>query len=322
LESKSSSPALIRKQGAWGKARFTHDYYSVEDGSKKDFDVGTLGYADAPLLSAVSIFGVGYGVSGGKSLYPQRKFIVLGEQFAVHDDVPSPADPGGLLWAYLHGTRNGFPYHYVAKLPDIVTDVVSFCPNVSPSLYRLPWKPDTLAKITQGNNNGPTHSGGQARAFDFRMPKFTPGYATRGGVVTLVREKRTKQSNPQLVKLFSETSGGKIDLWVPGNTLLIKHQDGTYSYYTHMIKNGVVPKKHDIVERGDRIITVGSTGNVTGPHLHYHVTTTGDTEEEARGKTTLIRFEVALLPKNLGVIPCKVPKRGEAWVSTNRKPTS
>lgn len=322
LESKSSVPALIRKQGAWGKAVFNRDYFSVEDGSKTDFDIGTLGYADAPLLPAASVFGVGYGVSADKSLYPQRKFILLGEQFAVHDDVPSQANPGGLLWAYVYGTRNGFPYHYVAKLPDLVTDIVSFCPNVGPSLYRLPWKPGTLEKVTQGNHNGPTHSGGQAFAYDFKMPKFTTGYATRGGVVRLVEENRTKQSNPKQVKYMKEISGGKIDLWVPGNTLIIEHQDGNYSFYTHMPKGGVFPKKGDVVERGDKIITVGSTGNVTGPHLHYHVTTAADTEKEALGGTVLIRFEIApYFAPNSG-IPCQVPKRGEAWTSTNRKPTS
>jgi murein DD-endopeptidase MepM/ murein hydrolase activator NlpD len=38
------------------------------------------------------------------------------------------------------------------------------------------------------------------------------------------------------------------------------------------LKNGVVPQEGDYVERGDVIIVVGNTGNSTGAHLHYHVT--------------------------------------------------
>jgi PKD repeat protein len=323
LEFKISSPAVIRKQGGWGKAVFNVDLFSVEDGSETDFDVATLEGVEAPLLPGAGVFGVGYGLSDGKSLRPQRKFISMGEQFAVHDDIPSATDPGGLLGAYVYGTRNGFPYQYVARLPDIVTDVVRFCPNISPAFYRLPWKAGTLEKVTQGNNNEPTHSGEQAFAFDFKMPKYTFGYATRGGVVTLVEEDRTEQSNPNVVKYVNQISGETVDLWQPGNTLIIKHQDGTYSFYTHMQPKGVYPKKDDVVERGDKIIVVGNTGNVTGPHLHYHVTTTGQTEDEALGNTILIRFEVTPIYAPGQVVPvCRVPKRNEVWASTNSKPSS
>jgi murein DD-endopeptidase MepM/ murein hydrolase activator NlpD len=323
LEFKRSSSAVIRKQGGWGKAVFDVDLFSVEDGSQTDFDVATLDGVEAPLLPGAGVFGVGYGLSDGESLRPQRKFISMGEQFAVHDDIPSATDPGGLLSAYVYGTRNGFPYQYVAKLPDIVTDVVRFCPNISPAFYRLPWKAGTYEKVTQGNNNQPTHSGGQAFAFDFKMPKFTIGYATRGGVVTLVEEDRTKQSNPNTVKYVKQISGGTVDLWQPGNTLIIKHQDSTYSLYTHMQPKGVYPEEGDVVERGDKIIVIGNTGNITGPHLHYHVTTTGETEGAALGNTILIRFEVTPIYAPGQVVPvCRVPKRNEVWASTNSKPSS
>ena len=315
LESDSLAAAVVRAQGAWGVAVFNRDLFSVEDGSTTDFDVGTLTGVDAPLLPGASVFGVGYGVAGGASLAPQRTFVAVGEQFAVHDDVPTQADPGGLLWAYVNGSRDGFPYHYVARLPDIVTDVVTFCPNISPSFYRLPWKAGKVYKTTQGNNEKLTHNGGQAFAFDFGMPVLTPGYATRGGVVTIVEEGRTKQSNPKAVKFIKDLTG--VNTWVPGNTLVIEHQDGTSSLYTHMVKGGVVPKKYDVVERGEKIITTGSTGNVTGPHLHYHVTSTGQTEDEALGNTVLIRFEVAP-PFAPGLAtPCVIPKRGDTWASTN-----
>ncbi|HWI71444.1 MAG TPA: M23 family metallopeptidase, partial [Baekduia sp.] len=320
LEDKRSAPAIVRRQGAWGTASYDRVVFSVEDGSTTDFDTATLVGVNAPALPGASVFGVGYAIAGGASQRPTRSYILEGQQFAVHDDVPTQDDPAGLLWAYVNGTRDGHPYHYVATLPNIVTDVVDFCPNKGPSLYRLPWKANTLQMVTQGNASEPTHSGGQRYAFDFKMPLLTSGYATRGGVVTLVEEKRTKQSNPKAVKYWKQVTGGKLDLWQPGNTLLIRHQDGSTSLYTHMMPNGIVPEVGDVVERGDRITVTGATGNVTGPHLHYHVSSTGDDENAALGNTIPISFEVAALPAQ--PVPCVVPKRGQAWLSTNSKPSS
>ena len=100
-------------------------------------------------LGGATVFGVGYAIAGGASQRPNRSYILQGQQFAVHDDVPTQAAPAGLLWAYVNGTRDGHPYHYVATLPHIVTDVVDFCPNKGPSLYRLPWKANTLQAVTQ-----------------------------------------------------------------------------------------------------------------------------------------------------------------------------
>ncbi len=53
---------------------------------------------------------MGYEIQGGKTTYPQAGFVDQGEKFAVHDDVPDPMKPTGLLWAYILGTRGGgFP---------------------------------------------------------------------------------------------------------------------------------------------------------------------------------------------------------------------
>lgn len=53
-----------------------------------------------------------------------------------------------------------------------------------------------------------------------------------------------------------------------GNAVVIKHDDGSYSYYGHMTSYTV--KQGDKVKTGDRIGYVGSTGSgSTGNHLHF-----------------------------------------------------
>jgi murein DD-endopeptidase MepM/ murein hydrolase activator NlpD len=59
------------------------------------------------------------------------------------------------------------------------------------------------------------------------------------------------------------------DLYYSGNTVIIDHGLGLYSYLGHMSKSAV--KEGDRVETGDIIGRVGATGRVTGPHLHWTV---------------------------------------------------
>lgn len=52
-----------------------------------------------------------------------------------------------------------------------------------------------------------------------------------------------------------------------GNFIKIKHKYGFESIYGHLSKISV--KKGEVVIKGQKIGKVGSTGKVTGPHLHY-----------------------------------------------------
>jgi murein DD-endopeptidase MepM/ murein hydrolase activator NlpD len=57
------------------------------------------------------------------------------------------------------------------------------------------------------------------------------------------------------------------DHYFPGRTIIIDHGLGLYSYLAHLSEFEV--KEGDIVERGQTIALSGSTGRVTGPHLHW-----------------------------------------------------
>ncbi|MFD5398659.1 M23 family metallopeptidase [Streptomyces sp. NPDC127097] len=59
-----------------------------------------------------------------------------------------------------------------------------------------------------------------------------------------------------------------------GNAIVIKHDNGMYTQYAHLSQIGVNVGQQ--VGTGDKIGLSGSTGNSTGPHLHFEVRTGPD----------------------------------------------
>ncbi len=62
-------------------------------------------------------------------------------------------------------------------------------------------------------------------------------------------------------------------LTVHGNTTIIDHGWGIYSMYCHQSEFDVQVGQQ--VKAGDLIGKVGSTGRVTGPHLHWEIWVNG-----------------------------------------------
>lgn len=87
---------------------------------------------------------------------------------------------------------------------------------------------------------------------DFAASYGTPIYASRSGTVTRVRSMTTSY----------------------GNHVVINHGDGFSSLYAHM--DYYVVSEGEYVSQGQLIGYVGSTGNSTGPHLHFTVMYDGD----------------------------------------------
>lgn len=56
-----------------------------------------------------------------------------------------------------------------------------------------------------------------------------------------------------------------------GYQIVIRHADGHYSQYAHLSQISVKAGRH--VTEGQRIGRSGSTGNATGPHLHFEIRT-------------------------------------------------
>ena len=59
------------------------------------------------------------------------------------------------------------------------------------------------------------------------------------------------------------------DFYYSGNTVIVDHGQGLYSYFAHLSRSAV--NTGEKVLTGDVIGYVGATGRVTGPHLHWSV---------------------------------------------------
>ena len=58
-----------------------------------------------------------------------------------------------------------------------------------------------------------------------------------------------------------------------GNYIIIAHYNGLYTLYAHGVAGTIAVSAGQKVTQGQQIMQVGSTGNSTGPHLHFEVRT-------------------------------------------------
>jgi len=63
------------------------------------------------------------------------------------------------------------------------------------------------------------------------------------------------------------------DLYYTGGTVAIDHGLGLISLVAHL--SSIAVEEGDLVAAGDIVGTVGATGRVTGPHLHWTVRARG-----------------------------------------------
>lgn len=101
------------------------------------------------------------------------------------------------------------------------------------------------------------HNGTDIALHDFRnMDRF---YAVRAAASGTVVE--------LTVNNFDRNTG--LDNGIPSNTVLIRHNDGTYAYYFHMMKKSATVKLGEYILQGQILGYVGSSGNSTDAHLHF-----------------------------------------------------
>lgn len=97
------------------------------------------------------------------------------------------------------------------------------------------------------NEFGPLSKGQHSDGVNIAAPRGTAVKAAENGVVAYVGNE---------LKGF-------------GNLLLIKHADGWMTAYAH--NDQLMVRKGESVRKGQQIATVGATGNVTAPQLHFEI---------------------------------------------------
>ena len=117
----------------------------------------------------------------------------------------------------------------------------------------------------------------------YALAESLRGYA-RGGLVHPVRQATISQpfsgthngidfaastGTPVVAAGPGRVSSAGWSSYGGGNEIHIDHPNGLQTWYAHL--NSFAVKMGETVSAGTRIGTVGSTGNSTGPHLHYMV---------------------------------------------------
>lgn len=74
-----------------------------------------------------------------------------------------------------------------------------------------------------------------------------------------------------------------------GNYAVLRHANGDMTYYCQCKE--VTVKKDDQVKRGDKIGTVGQTGQATGPHLHFALSRHGWFEDPAKHMEMVLELD-------------------------------
>lgn len=98
---------------------------------------------------------------------------------------------------------------------------------------------------------------------------------------------------------FMAAQTGKVrfaaELTLTGNTVILEHGLGIFSQYYHMDRIQV--SAGELVEQGQILGTVGSTGFSTGPHLHYCVYVNGAYVDPAVFMNESFANSIQLLPQ-------------------------
>jgi murein DD-endopeptidase MepM/ murein hydrolase activator NlpD len=123
-------------------------------------------------------------------------------------------------------------------------------------VYDLPFAPGEKSMVMQGYNGSYSHQG--QFALDFKAKKGTPVHAAREGIVY-----KTESSNVK--------GGPKKKFLRLGNHIVIKHSDGTFAAYWHLLYEGALVKVGDIIAKGQLIGLSGNTGYSSWAHLHFDV---------------------------------------------------
>jgi murein DD-endopeptidase MepM/ murein hydrolase activator NlpD len=170
--------------------------------------------------------------------YGINRPVVSNGPFAMDADSPATLKDSIQQYGFLKNAGLSGMYHHYAFRWQVHND---------PSL----WPVDGVLRSSFGGRSDPFSGEGEFHTgVDIQATVGTPVSVTADGVV--------------------ENAGwsGRY-----GKLVVVNHGSGIQTYYAHLSAFLVVPGEE--VRRGQQIALSGSTGHVTGPHVHYEVRVSG-----------------------------------------------
>lgn len=130
--------------------------------------------------------------------------------------------------------------------------------------------------------SGNTHKGDGSKPQDY-YAYGQPVFAVADGEVVTLKEgipdsvDAMRHANESLVDYQKRLRENQevllaqgVDI-IPGNHVILRHADGVYSVSAHLKPGSIQVKVGDRVKEGQLIGAVGTSGNSTEPHLHFHL---------------------------------------------------
>lgn len=153
--------------------------------------------------------------------------------------------------------RSAFPFAYAAhealasQLVQRLANVTAGCRQLTSGPWGLPVATHYVLTSGFGPRVSPTTGAADFHTGqDFAVPVGTPALAVSSGVVE-----------------FAGWDGGY------GSLVKLRHANGVETYYGHLSRIQVW--RGERVDRGTELGITGSTGNSTGPHLHFEIRVDG-----------------------------------------------
>lgn len=224
---------------------------------------------------------------GGHVLEGGQALLVIRQTFAID----GPRDAVRLR---VEGEREGKPVSLSATLPVRVgyartafrfpMDGVAYV-GWAPSLHsghRLVAAQEFALDIARLGPDGKTHTGDGQTFSDYIAYGDDVLAAADGRVIAAVDGEpedatllqRPGETDEAYTKRHQAGQAGRAARGLGGlggNHVVLDHGNGEYSFYAHLKPGSVAVKPGDVVKAGQRLGALGSSGNSTEPHLHFHV---------------------------------------------------
>jgi murein DD-endopeptidase MepM/ murein hydrolase activator NlpD len=199
-----------------------------------------------------------------RQIHPGDKITVITEKFVTSDSKLS--HHGEIIYSSIQSQGNDYTIYRYS--PTGQKEGYEFFSEEGKStkstLLKTPVKVVRISSSFGYRNKHPVHGyGAMHEGVDFAAPTGTPIYSAGNGTVEFIG-------------------------WASGygRIVVIKHNNSLSTAYAHASKFANGLKKGSNVKQGDTIAFVGTSGNVTGAHLHYEVRENGKKINPANFKST------------------------------------